>query len=247
MTEDPFEMPSFRRSTRIEPRAQAVAAMMEDDMHAMAVILRHDGERVLAVEPDQRRAPWNTCPGAEAKLVETFTGLPLGEVSIRRERVMNCTHLHDLAVLAATHAGSASPVHYDMAISDPVAGRRLLEARRDGVPVWRWEEQDGRFVAPAAIAGRGLFELRDWIASLPEAEREAARLLQTAGLIAHGRTIPLEQQSDATTIPANCHTFQPAQARVARRIRAPQDFSREGAAPLAGLAPSVLARLQAAD
>lgn len=247
MSEDPFHLPGFRRSTRVEPRAGAVAAMMEDDMHAMAVILRHDGERVLAVEPDQRRAPWNTCPGAEAKLVETFTGVALGDVSVRRERVLNCTHLHDLAVLAAAHAGSALAVRYDMAVSDPVAGRRLLEIRRDGLPVWRWEEQDGRFVSPAAIAGRGLFDLRDWIASLPEAEREAARLLQTAGLIAHGRTIPLDQQSDASAIPPNCHTFQPEQARLAKRIRAPQDFSGGGPTPLAQLAPSVLARLQAAD
>lgn len=243
MTEDPFLLPGFRRSTRVEARGQAVAAMMEDDMHAMAVILRHDGERVLAVEPDQRRAPWNTCPGAEAKLVETFTGLPLGEVSARRERVLNCTHLHDLAVLAAAHAGSAGPVQYDMAITDPVAGRRLLEIRRDGLTVWHWEEQDGRFVSPSQIAGRGLFDLRDWIAGLPAAEREAARLLQTAGLIAHGRTIPLEQQSDASAIPPNCHTFQPEQARVAKRIRAPQDFSAGGPAPLAEFAPSVLARL----
>ena len=247
MTDDPFLLPGFRRSTRVEPRSRAVAAMMEDDMHAMAVILRHDGERVLAVEPDQRRAPWNTCPGAQAKLVETFTGLPLGGVSVRRERALNCTHLHDLAVLAAAHAGSALALRYDMAISDPVAGRRILEIRRDGVPVWRWEEQDGRFVAPAAITGRGLFDLRDWIAGLPEAEREAARLLQTAGLIAHGRTIPLEQQSDATAIPPNCHTFQPEQARFAKRIRAPRDFSGERRLPLAEFAPAVIARLQAAD
>lgn len=216
-------------------------------MHAMAVILRHDGQRVLAIEPDQRRAPWNTCPGAEAKLVETFTGQDLCEVSVRRDRVLNCTHLHDLAVLAAAHAGNAGAVAYDMAISDPVAGRRVLEIRRDGVTVWHWEEQDGRFVLPEAIAGRGLFALRDWIAGLPAADREAARLLQTAGLIAHGRTIPLEQQSDAKAIPPNCHTFQPEQARVAKRIRAPHDFSEGGRLPLADLAPCVLARLQAAD
>ncbi|HMP57225.1 MAG TPA: DUF2889 domain-containing protein [Novosphingobium sp.] len=247
MHDDPFRLPGFRRTTRIEPRAGAVAAMMEDDMHAMAVILRHDGQRLLRVEPDQQRAPWNTCPGAEAKLVATFTGLPLGEVSARRERTLNCTHLHDLAVLAAAHAQGRQPVLYEMAVSDPVDACRVLEIRRDGAAVWRWVERDGRFVAPDAIAGRGLFDLRDWIASLPAAEREAARLLQTAGLIAHGRTLPMEQQSDATAIPPNCHTFQPEQARMARRIRAPLDFSGDGPRLLAGLAPGVLARLQAAD
>lgn len=247
MEPDIASLPGYRRTTRVVPFPGAVVAMMEDDMHCMAVTLRHDGERVTAVEPNQARAPWTTCPGAEAELVDTFTGCPLGEVSVRRERLRNCTHLHDLAVLAAAHAASREPVCYTMFVSDPVGGRRNLEIRRDGVPVWQWSEQDGRFVAPPALAGLTAFALRDWIGALPAPEREAARLLQTAALISHGRTMPLSEQSDATRMPANCHTFQPAQAAVAKRFRVPIDFSAGGRQPLEDFAESVLAPFQAAD
>lgn len=247
MHDDPFRQPGYRRTIRTVPSAGAVAAMMEDDMHCMAVILRHDGERVTTVEPDQARAPWTTCPGAEAKLIGTFTGALLDAVSVRHERAVNCTHLHDLAVLAAAHAASAAPVHYQMAVSDPVDGLRVLEIRRDGRRVWLWEEQDGRLMSPPAIAGRGLFELRDWIAGLGKPEQEAGRLLQTAGLISHGRIIPIDRQSDAAAMPPICHTFQPEQAAVAKRIAAPLDFSSGARALLSGFADSVVARLQAAD
>ena len=247
MKPDLARVPGYRRTTRVVPGNNAVAAMMEDDMHCMAVVLRHDGRQVTAIEPNQARAPWTTCPGAEAELVSTFTGCPLGEVSVWRERLRNCTHLHDLAVLAAAHMQSTAPVRYEMFVSDPDDGRRELEIRRDGVAVWQWSEQDGRFTAPAAIAGQTAFTLRDWIATLPPSEREAARLLQTAAVISHGRTMPLSEQSDATRMAPSCHTFQPEQAAVAKRIRLPVDFSSGGRQPLEGFAESVLASLQAAD
>lgn len=247
MAPDIASLPGYRRSTRVVPFPGAVVAMMEDDMHCMAVILRHDGRCVTGVEPNQQRAPWTTCPGAEAELVATFTDCPLEEVSVRRERLRNCTHLHDLAVLAAAHAQNDQPVDYAMFVSDPQDGRRRLEIRRDGAPVWRWTEQDGRFTSPTAIKGQTAFTLRDWIATLPPAEREAARLLQTAAVISHGRTMPLSEQSDAIRMAPSCHTFQPAQAAVARRIRVPMDFSGGGRRPLQGFAETVLAPFQAAD
>lgn len=97
--------------------------------------------------------------------------------------------------------------------------------------------------APAAIAGRTLLTLRDWIAGLPADEREPARLLQWASLVAHGRTMPLEAQSDATAMPPNCYTFQPERAVHAVRNGARRDFSDGSAVPLAGLREAVLAAL----
>jgi len=64
------DLPGYRRRIRIEPRTSAeggaVLAMLEDDMHCMAVTLRHEGGVVTAVEPVMERAPWTTCPGAGA-------------------------------------------------------------------------------------------------------------------------------------------------------------------------------------
>lgn len=240
----PDTRPGFRRRVRVDARPGRVAAMLEDDVHCLSVILRHDGAVVTAVEPVFARAPWNTCPGALAKLVETFAGLPLAEVTARREKKQNCTHLHDMAVLAAAHAGDIGSFDYDIIATDPDAGVRLLEIRRDGRLVHAWTERDGVLTAPPEIAGLGLFALRDWIAGLPGAEQEAARLLQWSALVAHARTMPLEEQSDAKVLPPNCYTFQPERAATARRVGERRDFSDGSREPLDGLATQVLAELE---
>lgn len=223
--------PGYRRRIRIVPELGAVLALLEDDIHSMAVRLRHERGRVTAVEPLLDRMPWTTCPGAGAVLISTFTGLLLEDVSARLARKANCTHLHDLAVLAAAHAHDAGETRFDIAVSDPVDGQRELTLQRGGVALLHWLEQDGILVAPAELAGRALPMLRDVIAAMPADVAEAARLLQWAGLVAHGRTIPLDQQSDAARIPPNCYTFQPERAAVARRVGRVIDFSATGETP----------------
>ena len=126
------DLPGYRRRIRIEPGEGTVRAMLEDDMHCMTVMLRHEQGIVTAVEPEMERAPWTTCPGARAQLVATFAGKPLSEVTARREKRANCTHLHDLAVFAAAHASDGAALTYDVLVSDQVDGLRLLELRRGG-------------------------------------------------------------------------------------------------------------------
>lgn len=218
-------LPGYRRLIRVIPESGCVTTLLEDDIHSMALRLSHGGGRVLAIEPVIDRMPWNTCPGAAAVLIDTFVGLPLTQVTLRRDRKANCTHLHDLAVLAASHADDTQELRYDIAVSDPIEGRRDLTLARDGVPVLHWIEQEGALVSPVQVRGRTLFALRDWIASLAPMQAEAARLLQWAGIVAHGRTIPMGEQSDPTRMPANCHTFQPERVPFARRTGAVIDFS----------------------
>jgi hypothetical protein len=235
--------PGFRRRILVLVRSGAVAAMLEDDIHCLAVTLRHAAGRVTAIEPQFVRAPWDTCPGAMAKLQETFVGRPLAEVTARLDKKANCTHLHDMAVLAAAHAGTPGEVQYDILATDPVAGARSLELWRDGALQLAWAEHDGILVAPDPVAGRTLMTLRDWIAGLPPGEREAARLLQWASLVAHGRTMPLEAQSDASALPPNCYSFQPERAARAVRNGLRRDFSDGSEVPLAGLREAVAAAL----
>lgn len=234
------DLPGFRRRIRIVPEKGAVAAAVEDDFHCMAVTLRHDGTRIGTVEARTIRAPWSTCPGAEQVLRDTFTGVALAEAAKRGAKQANCTHLHDLAVFAAAHAGDLAPVTYDVLMADPVAGASLAEIRRDGAAVLAWTLEGMTLTAPADIAGRTLFELRDWIAGLAREQREAARILQWASLIAHGRQIPLAEQSDATRMPPNCYTFQPDMAAMARRVGAIFDFSGAGREPLEEISEKVL-------
>jgi hypothetical protein len=219
------DRPGFRRQIIIQPRDYVVVALLEDDIHCLGVTLRHDGLRVAAIHSQFERAPWSTCPGATGKLVETFSGKLLLDVTARIDKKQNCTHLHDMAVLAAAHALDHNDTVYDMIATDPVDGLRYLELRRNGELLHAWTEQHGQLTAPHEIAGRTLFTLRDWISTLEGAAQEAARILQWASIVAHGRTMPMERQRDATAMPPNCYTFQPERAVHARQSEDRRDFS----------------------
>lgn len=240
---DAATRPGYRRRIVVEARGHAVAAMLEDDIHCLSVTLRHDGERVTAIEPLFERAPWTTCPGALAKLQDTFAGRPLVEVTARQDKRQNCTHLHDMAVLAAAHAREPGQVTYEIYATDPVGGERLLEIHRNAAVIHSWIEQEGVLVRPAELAGKTLFVLREWIGGLAEPEQEAARLLQWAAIVAHGRTIPFESQTVAGNMPSNCYTFQPERAVHAIRNGERLDFSDGSREPLAGFDDRVLAAL----
>lgn len=231
-------LPGFRRRLRITPAVHRVQGEVEDDYHCMSVIVHHDGAVATTIESVMRRAPWTTCPGAPAQLAQTFTGVALNAFAARGEKQANCTHLHDLAVLAAGHAFDAAPVVYDMLVSDPVDGKRRAEIRRDGDTILGWTEAGLRIVEPAELAGLGFDALRPWIASLDARRQEAARLLRWANMLANGRIIPLEQQSDASRMPPGCYTFQPHRAAQAMRVGVIRDFSGEAAGPLAEYAPA---------
>jgi hypothetical protein len=228
------DLPGYRRRFRITPGDGWVRSEVEDDYHHMRVTLRHAGGVVTAVEAQMVRAPWTTCPGAEARLVETFTGVPLAEFAARNsDKPTNCTHLHDLATLAAAHADDAEPLVYDVLAEDPVNGRRRLELRRNGAPAMRWLEVDGKLVEPPQAAGLTLLQLRPYIDALDPQRQEEARVLRWGGIVAHGRRIPLENQSDASKMPPTCFTFQPQNKLKAVRVGEIRDFSRAGAeAPL---------------
>lgn len=226
--------PAFHRHVLITPGETAVTAWVEDDYHHMGVTLHHDGTTIVRVEAEMLRAPWSTCPGAVAQLAATFTGVALDGVAARGEKTINCTHLHDMAVIAADHACDAMPTRYAIEVGDAVDGVRIAAIARDGVPVLRLVEQAGTIVEPPAASGGTLFQLGAWIASLEPAEREAARLLRWAAIIAQGRAISMERQSDATRMPATCFTFQEVRKQRAVRVGRIVDFSAGEGLPLSG-------------
>lgn len=224
----------FWRRFRVTPSPGVVAAAVEDDYHCMKVTVVHDGVRASEVSADMSRAPWTTCPGASERLAETFGGYALAEFARRGEKKTNCTHLHDLAVLAAAHAFDTENSLFDIFVDDPVDGVRHAEIWFNGEQRLSWAESGMTITAPAAIAGSHLFALGEWIASLDETQAELARLLRWANVIANGRQIPIEQQSDARTMPPNCFSFQPERAAVAKRVGLIRDFSLGAAIPLGG-------------
>lgn len=226
------DLPGFRRRFLVTPFADRVHAAVEDDYHCMAVTLHHDGQRVTQVDSVMERVPWTTCPGAPAVLGATFEGVALDAVATRGDKRINCTHLHDLAVLAAAHGHDMVPTRYDILACDPVDGLSIAEVRRDGDPVLRIEHRAHVMVRPEAVAGLSLMKLREWIDSLDDAQREAARLLQWGAILANGRIIPMERQSNASRVPPNCYTFQPEQKVQALRVGRTIDFSTGSISPL---------------
>ena len=232
------QLPGFRRRFRITPAPGRVQSEVEDDYHCMSVIIHHDGAIATSVEAVMRRAPWTTCPGAPEQLKQTFCGVALDAFAARGEKQVNCTHLHDLAVLAAGHAFDQAPLVYDILVSDPVDGKRRAELRCGGATILGWTEAGMRIVEPAELSGLKLDELRPWIASLDPQRQEAARLLRWANTLANGRMIPLEQQSDARRMPPGCYTFQPHRAVQAQRVGVIRDFSDGAAQPLGEYEPA---------
>lgn len=230
------ELPGFWRRFRVTPGAGRVRSEVEDDYHCMRVTVHHDGVTATRIEAELLRAPWTTCPGAPAQLVQTFTGVALADFAARGDKPGNCTHLHDLALLAAAHAFDTQPLVYDAQIADPVDGLRRAELRRDGRTLLAWTEMAFRIVAPAELAGITLDKLRPWIEAQDVQTQEAARLLRWANMIANGRLIPIEKQSDATRMPSTCYTFQPERKTIARRVGVIRDFRKEQAQPLDGRA-----------
>lgn len=225
-------LPGFRRRFIITPAANRVSSEVEDDYHCMGVTLHHDGQVVTKVESAMQRAPWTTCPGAIAMLEQTFTGVLLNGFAARGQKKANCTHLHDLAVLAATHALDGGSLVYDILVSDPIDGQRQAELRRNGMRLLGWTQAGDRIIAPEELAGIAFDGMRPWIKSLDSEHQEAARLLHWGTTLAHGRTIAWERQSDSSRLPlGNCYTFQPERSAAARRIGVVRDFS-QGPQPL---------------
>lgn len=209
-----------------------ITAALEDDYHCMAVCLDHDGKTVMGVDALMDRWPWSTCPGAMEVVTQTFNGAPLSEMVARGQKSLNCTHLYDLALFAAAHAGEALPLTYDVFVSDPEDARVVAELCLNGAVLLSWVLENSVITSPAEVAGTNLFHLRNWIASQPAQVQEAARILQWATIIARGRSIPIEAQSDASRLPPNCYSFQPDRAKNASRVGTILDFSEGPGEPL---------------
>src|ERR1700740_3587521 len=94
-----------------------------------------------------------------------------------------------------------------------------------------WRER-GEMCDPPAPAGATLLNMRAYLDSLPPAEQEEARLLRWGAIVAHGRSIPMADQSDGKRNAPNCSTFQPDRAARAVRVGEIREFSHGGAEPL---------------
>lgn len=207
--------------------------MLEDDVHRMAVTLEHNGARVTDVSAVMERAPWNLCPGAVAKLKADWLDASLSRAARQIDKKANCTHLYDLAELAARHALDEAETEYEILASDPVEGVTELVLRRNGAVRQHWRAKDDVLIEPQAAAGLPLLGLRSWIATLSGDERAEARMLQWGSLVAHGRHIPWKTENTLRALPGSCYASQPERYELCQRTGDRIDFSAKGVrAPL---------------
>jgi hypothetical protein len=220
---------AYRRRILLVSSSNEVRAELEDDFHHFRVTIAHDGARVRAVRGEGVRFPWTTCPLAASQLAP-IAGMPLsirstavGEVVSARD---NCTHMFDLAGLAVAHAARAGERRqYDVAVRDPVDGRREATIERDGDLVLSWVVDRDTILDPPPYAGRPLRgAFLAWAESALEPETaEAAIVLRRACHIAHGRMQDLDVYDDARPLlsfmAGSCFTFQPERGEEALRVK----------------------------
>lgn len=218
-----------RRILLVAPDERTVVADLEDDFHRFRVTLVHDGSRIVEARGEALRYPWSACPGAVEPL-HALEGAPLPErcteLARHADPHLNCTHLFDLAGLAAVHARvGRERRRYDVTVPDrDDEWRTSPSVERDGEIVLAWETEAGTISAPDEHAGvslRGGF--RSWVESLPPDEGEAAWILRRATEIAMGRVTPWDRFEHAIDVGefmlGTCHAFQPGTAETATRIR----------------------------
>lgn len=235
----------YRRRIRLVARDRLVRADLEDDFHRFGVDLEHDGTRVVEARARAARFPWETCPGAGAR-IEELAGTPLldravdlaGHTDARR----HCTHLFDLAALALAHAAAGrARRQYDIAVPDRRDGRTRATLERDGAPFLEWELDRSEIVSTGPFAGVSLRgrSFLDWIAAHLDADRaEAALVLRRAVYIAIGRATDLDALATAAQVTplagASCHSMQPGVAERALRVKGSTRQFSASAEPLLG-------------
>lgn len=222
----------FVRSTVLRRRdADRVEAVMEDPSHALALSLRHDDHRLLAVEARWERHPLSSCAGANLAL-ETLVDLPLIDDLRTRwpqaQPTLQCTHMFDTLRLAAVHAARGrEDRRYEVILPDAPEGLQPVRLRCNGATVLEVEiDADFRIQSPDAYAGAPLLAgFAQWAG-----DRLSAETFEHMFLIQRGAFVGRGQRFDVTPLyglpgqlsgppPATCFGSQPE--RYADSVRLP--------------------------
>jgi hypothetical protein len=239
MTEGYARPGIYRRRVRIETGAGTARAEMEDDPHRYGATLHHEGGVITAVEGRALRTPWSAC-GEAVALLQKLVGVPLHpdpqQVYRHTNGRLQCTHLFDLAGLAAAHAARGIAARtYDAEVPciDPVLPRDAV-LRVDGEEALRWSLKRTRIVGPPSFAGQDVTTMMAWAKQrfIDRDRFEAVLVLRRAVFVSGNRRHDLDLMARASdtghTIGA-CHVF--SSGVVDRAVRLPgttRDFSDPG-------------------
>lgn len=240
-TEFPQYPPGFWRRIVLQPGSSWIGAALEDDMHRFHIRLDHDGERITAVHAKALRHPWTACPGAAPFIERELTGERLADVA-NRDPKEHCTHLLDIAILAAAHAGDTEATRFDMHVADRITGRTSGFLLKNGAERMRWLLEGTVIAGPERFAGFELRRLSQWKRDLPVREAEWATLLRRAIFVSGGRAfVPPPEEHAADQGPMRmgvCYNYQLPQAEHSTRTpNWRRDFSASPGEPLGDMDP----------
>jgi hypothetical protein len=229
--------PGLWRRIVLQPGPGYIGGALEDDMHRFHIRIDHADGRIVAVAAKAVRHPWSACPGATDFIARELAG-ELLEDTARRDPYQHCTHLFDLAVLAAAHAGDTAPTCFDMRVADRVEQRTTATLTENGVERLRWR-LDGTAIAGA---DRDLRQLSQWKRELPPHEAEWAMLLRRAIFVSGARQYRAPSLEQTAVMNQGrmgvCFNYQLPQAEGSTRTpNWHRDFSGSGRKPLEGLDP----------
>ena len=209
---------AFRRRVRLRQQPGRIAAVLDDNNHAMAVTLFHDGTVLTRLDSEMVRIPFDVCPEARQALsglaglrLDTAPAAVFAGGLARR----HCTHLFDMVALCLRlHADGKTDRVFDVLVHDPVDGLRAAEAQVDGRTVHAWQLAGEEIAAPSALAGRSLTGgFVGWASATMAGEvLDAALMLLKGVMVARARPYVIDGVPGATIDPSgarsgSCFTF----------------------------------------
>lgn len=224
----------FRRRLRLVVSTRRIDVDLEDSNHAFRLTLRHDGERIMVVEPDYVRHPFTTCPESR-RFLSRLAGRPLAGTDARRviETREACTHLMDMTSMALAHWHEDGLRRlYDLAVEDERDDRTLARISCDGAPVHEWVVVRHAIVEPHDLAARPVMKGFHGWASVTFAGMafEAAMALQRGYFVAQARRFTTDPERDHPAIGDGmpdgvCYSYsRPAVQRALRIAGSKREF-----------------------
>ena len=234
--------PGFWRRVVLHPDKGWIGGAIEDDMHHFRIRFDHSDGVIVAARSSALRHPWTGCGGAPGHIVERLTGDSLAEVA-GRDPKEHCTHLFDLAVLMAAHAGDTAPLVFDMRVADAADGRTTATLHCNGEERLRLNLDGTVIAAPEPYAGLDLKQVSRWKHNLDAETAELMVMLRRAVYVSsarqymgkmpagmHGAQSPLARH-------APCYNYRAPVVEETISLYETQDFSESGLEPLESLDP----------
>jgi len=234
--------PGFWRRIVLHPGEGWIGGAVEDDMHHFRLRFDHEDGVIVAARSSAVRHPWTGCGGAPDHIVARLTGDTLAEVA-RRDPKEHCTHLFDLSVLMAAHAGDSAPTILDMRVADAVQGRTTATLHCNGAERLRLNIDGSVIDAPEPYAGLDLKQVSRWKNDLDPETAELMVILRRAVYVSSARQyigrMPAGMEGTQSPLAehAPCFNYRSPVIEETRSLYEMQDFSESGLGPLEDLDP----------